>query len=718
MTQLPRLDEKNKDKDYHKRYAQSLISTSINDSWATQYRVLEECYKFFDEGSSGELTSHLQKAEDGTDLPAFWITLNTLKTKMELLIGELEERGNDIKVKAINKEAIARKFEEKERLRALIRIQETVRMVEEQTGLSLEDMGGVPETESELDEYFDLSFKDKTELIMEQALKFCNFYNNWTEERKALFRDILAANRVFVRNEIHRGVPRGKRVSPLCMVFDTSAQTDTLEDANYFAEVNYMGLAEAAERYNLSKEELEKAQTSYSEYLSGGLNAETYGYISNNRLKWFDNQSNRVLVIRACWKDYTTTNYKDDGNKIKEISVVKKKDEGKTTTKKKEVWRQATIIGGDIVKEWGEIPNQPRDFNDLEKTEAPYKAWIPNFGIGRGVSKVEQLVGLQLLKDISMYNIQLAMSRAGGRGLVYDLAMAPENWSPQEVMKYLKVHGIAYINSKESQMMPGNMNPFKEFDMSLSQSITQYIQIMQYIDSEMDAISGVSPERQGQIQSASPGATVTQAALFQSNLVTAPLFRGFERFCSRVMNHQAKLVKIAWAGKEVFAPIIGDTGIDFLKENIDLDLDTFIVTESMPQTLIDRQKLEQMVMIAIQSDPNFIDDAIDIMLDSDLKSALRKFKKKRALRKLLQEQQAQLMEQRQQQTQMAIQNMQNQNVQQQLANALELQQLKNDANIEKTQLTGRVKLLDKKLDVQSQNNKILADLKKTESKNG
>src|SRR5690242_20458240 len=121
---LPSLSQKNKDQDWHKRYAQAIVKNTITDDWAIQYRLMSECDRFMDAGSDGALTSHLQKAEDGTDLPAFWMTLNTLKTKMELLLGELEERGNEIKVTAVNKEAVARKIDEKERVRTLIRIQE------------------------------------------------------------------------------------------------------------------------------------------------------------------------------------------------------------------------------------------------------------------------------------------------------------------------------------------------------------------------------------------------------------------------------------------------------------------------------------------------------------------------------------------------------------------------------------------------------------------
>lgn len=697
-----------RDKDYHHDYAKAIISNSITDGWAHQYRLMEECYKFYDEGSAGELTSHLQKAEDGTDLPSFWITLNTLKTKIDLMIGELEQRGSEIKVKAINKEAVYRKIEEKEKLRVMTRLSDLISSVQEQTGIQLEDLSNVPESEAELDEYFDLTFKDKVEIIMESALKFCGQYNKWTEERKSLFRDILAVGRCFVRNEIHRGVPRAKRVSPLCMIFDTNSVTDDLSDCNFYGEVQYMSLAEAVEKYGLTEDEIEEAKASYNDYRMNGANSDRFAYISDNRLQWFNNinDQTRVLVIRAVWRDYKVTNYKEDKNPngsmhLQEVEKIRNRDKDKVFSKRKELWRQCTVIGGQIVKEWGEVPNQGRDLSDLERSESPYKGWIPNFGIGRGVSKTEQLVGLQLLKDITMYNIQNAMARAGGRGFVYDLAMLPPNWSPETAMKYLKVHGIAYINSKESQLMPGNMNLFREFDLSLSASVSQYLQIMQYIDNEMAAISGISPERQGMIQGASQGVGVTQSAVFQSNLVTTPLFNGFERFCSSVLNYQAKLIKIAWAGKERFAPIIGDTGIDFLKNNIDIDLDTYAVVEAQAPQVIDRQKLEGMLNIVLQSDPEFIDDALQIMLEPDTKMAIRKFQKKRYLRKAeqaMQQQQQMMMQQQQMQMQQQQLMLQQQAQDKRIQGDLQLQQVKNDGSLQRTLAQGRVRLNERKLD--------------------
>lgn len=715
---FPSLREPNKDKKYHVSFAQAIAHRSIDDNYATNYRLMSELYKFLEEGTSGELTSHLQKAEDGSDLPAFWVTANTLKTKMNVLIGELEERGYEIKVRALNKEAIDRKREAKEKLRVRRKLAPLVQMVEQQTGLPLEDQDEyIPQTEAELEEYFDLTFKDKAEVIMEAALKYTARRNWWDEERKLLFKDILAVNRAIIKPEIVRGVPRNRRVDPMCFVHDPDCKTDTLEDATYFGEVEYIPLAAAAERFNLSDEELKEVEGAYQNYLGQGFNnksgststndyAQSFGAISN-RFKWFNHVDGqlKVLVIRAVWRDYTDLKHKKDKNEhygtehLQEVKKIRKKDESKVITNKIEVWRQCTLVGGLIAREWGEIPNQPRELSSLEVTEIPYKVWIPNYSTSRGVSMVEQIAGLQLYKDIVMYQMNLAIARAGAKGMLYDMAMVPEGWSPQDVIKHMKVFGVGFINSKESQMMPGNMNLFKEFDMTLSQSIAQYLEMMRFYDSEMEKITGVNPERQGVVQGASQGLGVTQAALMQSNLITAPYFKGFERYCSRILNHQAKLIKIVFPkAPEMFAPIIGDTGVDFLKEHIDLDLDEFgVYVESLPPQFMDRQKLEQMMMVALQGDPEALDDILAVMMEPDTKVALRKFQRVRALRKVFLQQQAQMQAEQEQQMQERMQAMEAQMQEQQLNSRLQETQMKNDGSLQRTLATSRTKLSQEKI---------------------
>ena len=711
---FPRLDEKDKKKDYHRRFAEAILHRSLGDTYANNYAILAECYKFFQEGTSGDLTSYLQKAEDGTELPVPWLTLNTLQTKINLLLGESEERGYDIKVQALNKEAISRKLEAKEAMRVRRRLQPLVEEMAAETGMDLENPEDpIPQTENELNELFDLTYKDKVEIIIQSALKFLAKMNGWDEERKALFRDVLIAGRSIVKNEIVRGVPRSRRIDPLMFIHDPDCKKDSLEDSTYFGEVEYLPLASAAERYGLSDEEIKEVYGAYQNYLGMGADApynsahHGFGVSDGNTVKWFKTIDGdlRVLVGRTTWRDYKDYNYKEDTDRygtehIQELPILRKRDASKLKTKKMEVWRQATIIGGLVMREWGECPNQPRKISTLEKTEPAYKVWIPNFAIGRGVSMVEQLAHLQLMKDIAMYNMNLVLTTStGGKMLIYDLAMTPENWTPEQVLKYMKVHKVSFVNSKESQLMPGNMNLFKEVDLALSESIGQYMNIMQFYDNEMDKISGVSSERQGIAPPASQSATATNAVMLGSNLVTAPIFKGFERFCSRVLNHQAQLVQIVFPkAPEVFAPIIGDTGVDFLRDNIEVELDEVAVfVESRPPDYLTRQKLEQLIMLATQSDPELIDDIIPIIMEPDTDVALRRFQHVRQIRKVYMQAQQQAQAEQDNMIQQRMAALEADNIDRQIEGRLQETQMKNEGSLERTMATSRTHLANAKI---------------------
>ncbi len=718
---LPRIDqpESKKTRDYHISWARGILQTSITDTWSMNYRIMAEAYKFFNNGSRGDMVQFLQRAEDGSELPASWLTMSSLKSKIETLIGEMEERGYEIAVKGLNKEIISKKLEEKEKMRVQRRLQDVARFAQQQTGLQLQD-DDVPQTERELDEYADINFKSKAEIIMEAALKFCAKYNDWDDVRKALFRDVWIANKVFARDEIYRGVPRSIRVDPLSFIYDPFATNDNLSDSQYFGELYYMGFAEAAERYNLSDEELTTAYNSYNQFIGvpmpGAQMASNTTQIDQNFfdsvpstvLPWFKSINNvpRVLVARTCWADFKNRKYKSEVNAkygtehLQEITDDKVGKKSNLITSRMQIWRQCTLIGGLITREWGEMPNQARDLSDLKKTEPPYKCWIPNYLMGTSVSKVEQVVGIELLRDMTMYNFQLAMNRAGAKGFIYDMALKPENMTFEQVLGYLKTSGIVPVNSKEYQMMQGGMNVIKEIDLSITGEIGKYLEIMGFLDGQTDRILGTSPERQGIIQAPSQQTGVTQLAVSGSSAVTKTYFLGFERFCSRVLNHQAKLIKIAWADREVFAPIIGDTGIDFLKDNIDLELNEFAVfVESLPPLLRDRQNLEALINLAVQSQQMTVVDALGVLSEPDTKVAIRKLQRKEVIRQMLAAKQQQAQEERDAQLQERLRAADSQDKQMELQGMGQLQQQKEQGQMNRTLVTGRTKLQEKKLDL-------------------
>lgn len=684
---------------------------------------MDQCYAYYDSMQGKTQYEFLTKAEDGTSLPAQWMTLNKIRSKVNLLIGELMEKGYDLSVKAINKEAKSRKLEEKEKMRVDIRLKPVMADLQEVTGMPSNHDENLPDSEDELDEYFEKNYKEICEIVLYYALKYIDKRTMWMSERTSLFRDVLISGKAFAKTEIVNGIPRARRVDPRYMVFDKYSENDFLTDSTYFGEVRYMNIADAAVKYNISQEALKEAANSYTDYVkysskewAGKRNQLDLDFpnLSGSGLRWFDESSTglRVLVLDTCWVDYKTIKNKlseDDygGKHFKEISDEKLDREG-VVSKRVKVWRKAVMVGGQMV-DFGLVKNQPRDVDNLSETYPPYCAVIPHFVNGRAVSIVEQLQSLQNFKDIIMYNIQLAMARAGAKGFVYDVSQCPDGWQPETVIKYLKTVGIAFIDSRAGGV-PAQFNQFQQLDLSLSTSVSQYLELSMMVDREMDSISGINDARQGIIQGSSQLASVTQSALIQSSLTTASYFKLFEQFCSNVWNQLARLVKIAWAGKEKFAAIIGDAGVNFLEQDVELDLNDYAVyVESTPKLLEDKNAFNQLILSGIQSGEVKLADAMTLIMEKDVVSGILKFQKITAKREkeqmLMQQQQEMLMQQQKQQGQLEAQARMaeyNQATSEQATQkAKELQSMKDQGAMQRELVGSRTKLTQEKMKANS-----------------
>lgn len=715
----PNVPDSEKKEHWHEQYVQAIIHRSLNGSYDLSANAINEAYNFYLGTQNDESFEFLRTAEDGDSLPAQWINYNKIKVKIDLLLGEISKKGYEVVVKSINRDAKMRRLVAKEDSRVEMRMQGLAAELSEGS-LPLEKEGFLAKDEAELDEYYNYDYKEKAEIVMHFMLRGILTNSHWDYQRIALFRDLLIAGRCFVKNEVINGMPRTRRIDPRFMVFDTACQDDFLSDATYFGEIRYMNLAEAASQYGLTKKELQEAYGAWQEYSQPastanytrggryGQYANGFGITRGSSINMFKNQGGelRVLVTSATWVDYKDMTYKSSkdsyGNEhIKKVSSsVAENDNIKKINIK--IWREATLIGGKFLRAWGEVKNQNRDVDNFATTDCPYKGLIPNFINGSSVSKVEQLKGLQSLKDVTMFNIQLAMARAGAKGFVYDVSQVPDEWDIHNVIKYLKTTGIAFIDSRKDGL-PSNFNQFSPIDMTLSASVAQYLDISRMIDAEMDSISGINEARQGQISSANQAVGVTQSSLFQSNLATETFFQFFSQFSGGVFTHLAGLGKIAWANKERFAGIIGDSGINFLKDDINLDLNDYGVKISeIPAILDDMQSFQAMVQAALQSGQVDFISAVKLMREKDIVQGILRLERdiEKQQEKQAQAQQAEMQAQQQMAQQQAEAEMQKEQAKAEAdaQTKLAVEQMKGQNKKEEKVIEGKFDMASDKMD--------------------
>lgn len=700
------IKESEKDKDWYKKCVMAITNQSLHNSYDLYYDAINESYEFYQGLDVGEEFRFLQEAEDGDVLPASWINYNKIKVKIDLLIGELSERGYRLNVSSINKDAKIRKLRKKEETRVDMRLSKFVEPVQQSIGIPLMKSDALPQDEEELEEFFDYNYKEKSEVFIQSAIKWLAKVNDWDYERIALFRDLCIAGRCFVKTEIVNGIPRARRIDPRYMIFDTNATDDFLSDSSFFGEVRYMAINDLVEEYDVTREEIEQVYKSHNE--SQKLNiynqqkAYADGLLGNTSLRFFKRERGelRVLVVSAVWADTKPFNHKESKDKYGNTHYKSVGDSDGKSVKKRRIgtWRKGTLIGGQLCKDYGEVDNQIRSVDDLHTSRCPYKCLIPNYINGHGVSKVDQLKGLQKLKDIALYNVQLEMSTAGTKGFIYDISQLPEEWNIETALKYLKTTGIAFIDSKKDGY-PSNFNQFQSIDMTLSDSITRYIGVSQMVDAEMDAISGINEARQGIVKNASQAVGVTQSALMQSSMSTQSMFKLFNIFSNHTWTSIANLTRIAAKDAERFSPIIGDVGVDFINNDLEIDLNDYdVFIESVPPVIEDTQMYHQLVQSALAAGSIDFRSAIKLLMEKDPEIGVKKFE--RALRE--QEKKQEMAQQQAAQQQQAMMQQQSQSEQQQFA--MEQQgklaeiQMENEGKKELELIKSRVAALGKRFE--------------------
>ena len=146
--------------------------------------------------------------------------------------------------------------------------------------------------------------------------------------------------------------------------------------------------------------------------------------------------------------------------------------------------------------------------------------------------------------------------------------------------------------------------------------------------------------------------------------------------------------------EERFAPIIGDAGVDFIKEDIDLALDDYgVFIEETPRLIDDLNSFQSIVMAGLQAGQIRFDDAMKLMMEKDVVSGVRRLEKimrKREEEEFERQRQLQAEAAQQQlESQMRMQEYNNQTSQIAATRAERQQQIKNQGQLQNTQLANQ-----------------------------
>ena len=642
----------------------------------------------FDEKDFKRITNPF-KVEDG--FPATPQDFNIIRPKIDLLIGEETKRPMNFRVIRTSQEA-ASELQDKEKdmlMQYLMASIKSKMSPEDQENFEKQLQSGEIMPPEAIGKYMDKQYKDVVENTAYHTLEYLKEKLNLNNEFIKGWKDALISGTEVYYTGILNGEPYVERVNPMYFNYDKSPDLEFIEDGSWCCRKMRLPIAEIYDRYydKLEEKDLNKLNEMLNGVPSGDMSEkDAVDNFNHIQMRIFDNPEydkksrNMVNVWHCCWKSfkkiYYVTTLDEFGEPCVNICDETYKKVGTELNIEPdwivEVW-EGYRAGSDLYFGVQPLEYQHVSLDNPNSQKLPYCGCIYSNTNSRPRSLVSILKPLQYMYIVLWYRLELAIARDKGKVINMDITQIPKsmNITPDRWMHYLSSVGVNFINPYEEGWnvpgreggKPASFNQITALDLTMSNVIAEYIQLMDKIEQIAGTISGISEQRQGSISTSELVGNV-ERSVTQSSHITEPLFWVHNQCKRHVLNMLLDTAKGAWEGSDKKKlSYVFDNGerafINISQKFYYEDMDVFVSDSS--KDIENIQKLQQLIQPAMQNGASLL-EASEILTNDNFNILKQKLQDMQTR----QEQQQQQNQQSEQQNQQQLQQMQNEAKQQEL----------------------------------------------------
>lgn len=684
----------------------NVVSGGMQKTRFSELQTYYDLYNsIFDEKDFKRITNPF-KVSDG--FPATPQDFNIIRPKVDLLIGEETKRPFNFRVVRTSQEATSDLMDqEKEMLIQYMMSAIMGRMSpEEQQQFQQQLQSGEIMPPEEIGKYMRRGYKDVIENTAYHSLMYirekCGIDNEFIKGWK----DGLIAGQEVYYVGVQNGDPYMERVNPVYFSFDQSPDLEFIEDASWCCRKMRLPVAEVYDRYHdkLSEKDLDKLNEMLTGRPSNDLGEkDPVDNFNHIQMHIYDNpvfdQKTRhnINVWHCCWKSFKKIKYVtfQDENGDAQIEIVDEfykpvgTEIGIDEDWIVEVW-EGYRAGSDLYFGIQPVAYQHISIDQPDSQKLPYCGAIYSNTNSKPRSLVSILKPLQYMYIVLWYRLELAIARDKGKVINMDITQIPKsmNITPDRWMHYLSSVGVNFINPYENQWgipgreggKPATFNQITSLDLTMSNVIAEYIQLMDKIEQLAGTITGITEQRQGAISTSELVGTVERSVL-QSSHITEPLFWVHNQCKKHVLTMLLNTAKGVWeeSGKKKLQYVFDNGERAFLaitKQFYYEDMDVFVSDTSKDAENI--AKLQQLIQPAMQNGASLL-EAAEVLTNDNFNIIKQKLKDMQDRQDQLQQQQ----QEAQQQQAMQLQQMQNEAKEQELMlkeAEMDLQRYKIDAD--------------------------------------
>lgn len=626
------------------------------------------------------------KQQDG--FPAMAQDYNIIKPKIDLLLGEETKRPFNFRVVRTSDIATS-EMQDKAKQMLIDYIQATIMSrlgPEEQDRYQEALQSGEVMPPEQIQKYMSKDYKDIAEITAYHSLNYLKNKLNITHEFYKGWKDALVGGEEIYYVGIVNGEPHLERINPIYFDYDTdTSDLEFIHEAQWCCYEMIMSVTEVYDRLydKMSEKQLNDLLDMMDDSSKGGITPEVrktsldYPHIKTHSINGFAanpfEESNNVHVWHCCWKSLKKIGFVTIINPETGMPEDYQVDETYKVTGNEinvewrwiiEVW-EGYRIGEDLYVGIEPLEYQHVSADNPNSQRLPYTGVIYNNTNSRPRSLVSMMKPLQYMYIVLWYRLELAMARDKGKVVTMDITQIPKsmNIDVAKWMHYLSALGVNFVNPYEEGWdipgreggKPSQFNQISALDLTMANTIDQYINLMDKIESMISEISGVSKQREGSIASNELVGNVERSVV-QSAHITEPWFWTHNQVKKECITMLLDTAKYAWKdNKTCIQYVLDDATRTFLTLSDDFfyeDYDIFVEDTTKNQQQI--EALRNLMQPAMQNGASLLDIAEIITMDNVtmIKNKLEEIEQKRM-------EQQQQMEQAQAEREQQLVQMQN-----------------------------------------------------------
>ncbi len=414
------------------------------------------------------------------------------------------------------------------------------------------------------------TYNDKRAKFGQEALDYLKYDLNLKDKYQEAIYDWIVSGRTYSYKDVYKNDVIHEVVPPLEMWHGTSS-TGFVEDSNWALRKTRYNLNDCIDRFHeeLSKpmgndkdgnsqtlvDVLESKFRNGNEVVSTTFNqtpnvdkiatsAATNPFTDNNGL---------IDVFHCVWKSfrkYGVLDYVDELGQPQQMEVDESYvlNKAKGDTKIEWHWEnevnETYIIGEDTFIYMRPTQVQRSQLCNTSKCKLPYNGRIGYSERNRIQSIVKQILPYQVLFNIYHFRGELTLARNKDKIMLMPKGLLPEGWTEDKFLYFAEATGIAFFDETKPNAA-AVLNAIRGIDMGLGTYISQMRELLASIKMEAWDSVGMNRQRYGDIKASDGKGNVDQATI-RSSVISAEMFRRFERFEESDLQGLLDTSKLAW----------------------------------------------------------------------------------------------------------------------------------------------------------------------------